>query len=76
LTSGGLFRYHGYVSNRTNQGAGPMSQGAAAVIDLEELRRRRAARSAPKPPPPAASMRPAPMFVPVCVVWVPVWTVA
>lgn len=53
-----------------------MSQGAAAVIDLEELRRRRAARSAPKPPPPAAAMRPAPMFVPVCVVWVPVWTVA
>ncbi len=51
-----------------------MSQGAAAVIDLEELRRRRAARTAPKPPP--AAVRPAPMFVPMCVVWVPVWTVA
>lgn len=50
-----------------------MSQGAAAVIDLEELRRRRAARTAPKPP---AAVRPAPMFVPMCVVWVPVWTVA
>jgi hypothetical protein len=54
-----------------------MSQGAAAVIDLEELRRRRAARSAPKPPPAAAAVRPpAPMLVPVCVVWVPVWMVA
>jgi hypothetical protein len=48
---------------------------AAAVIDLEELRRRRAARSAPRPPVPAAA-RPAPMLVPMCVVWVPVWTLA
>jgi hypothetical protein len=54
-----------------------MSQCAAAVIDLEELRRRRAARSAPKPTPPASAARPfAPMVVPFCVVWVPVWTVA
>jgi hypothetical protein len=53
-----------------------MSQGAAAVIDLEELRRRRAARSAPKPPPAAPVRLAAPMFVPVCVVWVPVWPVA
>jgi hypothetical protein len=52
-----------------------MSQGAAAVIDLEELRRRRAARSAPKPMP-AAAVRPLAMLVPVCVVWMPVWTVA
>jgi hypothetical protein len=52
-----------------------MSQGAAAVIDLEELRRRRAARSGPKPTP--APARPySPMVVPFCVVWVPVWTVA
>jgi hypothetical protein len=51
-----------------------MSQAAAAVIDLEELRRRRAARSAPPPRP--AAPRHVPMLVPVCVIWVPVWTFA
>jgi hypothetical protein len=54
-----------------------MSQGAAAVIDLEELRRRRAARSAPQPPQAAGTPRRfAPMVVPFLVVWVPVWTVS
>jgi hypothetical protein len=54
-----------------------MSQGAAAVIDLDELRRRRAARSAPKPAPATGGPRPfAPMVLPFLVVWVPVWTVS